>query len=145
MISYMFVCMHCQMKKLSPVARLVVTSATLRTLQHVHLKKMMQKRPSNNEAVLWSSRKWFVCFATHLKWEYWLLGVATFTNKGSCLEEDVKHGTNNEFLLLNIVQNCLSKKRSTSEMVPGKAHSFSHEPGLEIWSVWRKGATLKGF
>ena len=30
-------------------------------------------------------------------------------------------------------------------MVPGKAHSFSHEPGLEIWSVWRKGAMLKWF
>lgn len=31
--------MHCQMKKLSPVARLMITSAALRTLQHVHLKK----------------------------------------------------------------------------------------------------------
>ena len=30
-------------------------------------------------------------------------------------------------------------------MVPGKAHSFSHEPGLEIWSVWGKGAMLKWF
>ena len=124
--------MHFQMKKLSPVARLMITSAALRTLQHVHLKKLMQKRTLKNEAVTRSSRKQVVSFATHLKWEYWLLGVATFTNKGSCLEEDVKHGTNYEFLLLNIVQNCLSKKRSTSEMVPGKAHSFSHEPGLEI-------------
>ena len=116
-----------QMKKLSPVARLMITSAALRTLQHVHLKKkIMQKRTLKNEAVTRSS------FATHLKWEYWLLGVATFTNKGSCLEEDVKHGTNYEFLLLNIVQNCLSKKIFTSEMVPGRAHSFSHEPGLEI-------------
>ena len=31
--------MHFQMKKLSPVARLMITSAALRTLQHVHLKK----------------------------------------------------------------------------------------------------------
>ena len=92
-------------------------------------KTLMQKRTLKNEAVVRSSRKWVVSFATHLKWEYWLLGVATFTNKGSCLEEDVKHRTNNEFLFPNIV---LSKERSTSEMVPGKAHSFSHEPGLEI-------------
>jgi len=44
--------------RLDAVARLMITSAALRTLQHVHL-----------------------------KWEYWLLGVATFTNKGSCLAE----------------------------------------------------------
>ena len=31
--------MHFQMKKLQPVARLMITSAALRTLQHVHLKK----------------------------------------------------------------------------------------------------------
>ena len=30
-------------------------------------------------------------------------------------------------------------------MVPDRAHSFSREPGLEIWSVWRKGAMLKRF
>ena len=126
--TYMAYHMHFQMKNLSPVARLVITSAALRTLQHVHLKKIMQKRTSKNEAVVRSSRKWVVSFATHLKWEYWLFGVATFTNKGSCLEEDVKHRTNNEFLFPNIVQ----QERSTPEMVPGKAHSFSHEPGLEI-------------
>ena len=55
-------------------------------------KTLMQKRTLKNEAVVRSSRKWVVSFATHLKWEYWLLGMATFTNKGSCLEEDVKHG-----------------------------------------------------
>ena len=66
--------MHCQMKKLSPVARLMITSAALRTLQHVHLKKIMQKRTLKNEAVvLRSSRRWVVSFASHLKWEYWLL------------------------------------------------------------------------
>ena len=102
--------MHFQMKKLQPVARLMITSAALRTLQHVHLKKLMQKRPSKNEAVVRSSRKWVVSFASHLKWEYWLLGVATFTNKGSCLEEDVKHRTNNEFLFPNIVQHCFKSK-----------------------------------
>ena len=102
--------MHFQMKKLSPVARLMITSAALRTLQHVHLKKLMQKRTLKTEADVRSSRKQVVSFASHLKWEYWLLGVATFTNKGSCLEKDVKHGTNYEFLLLNCVQNCLSKK-----------------------------------
>ena len=101
--------MHFQMKKLSPVARLMITGAALRTLQHVHLKKIMQKRTLKNEADVRSSRKRVVSFATHLKGEYWLLGVATFTNKGSCLEEDVKHRTNNEFLLLNIVQHCFIK------------------------------------
>ena len=95
--------MHFQMKNLSPVARLMITSAALRTLQHVHLKKLMQKRTLKNEAVTRSS------FATHLKWEYWLLGVATFTNKGSCLEEDVKHRPNKEFLFHNIVQRCFIK------------------------------------
>ena len=101
--------MHFQMKNLSPVARLVITSATLRTLQHVHLKKLIQKRTLKTEAVTRSSRKWVVSFATHLKWEYWLLGVATFTNKGSCLEEDVKHRPNKEFLFHNIVQRCFIK------------------------------------
>ena len=102
--------MHFQMKKLSPVARLMITSAALRTLQHVHLKKIMQKRMLKNEAVvLRSSRKWVVSFASHLKWEDWLLGMTTFTNKGSCLEEDVKHQTNNEFLFPNIVQRCFTK------------------------------------
>ena len=72
--------------------------------------QMMQKRTSKNEAVVRSSRKWGICFATHLKWEYWLLGMATFTNKGSCLEEDVKHRTNNEFLFPNIVQHCFKSK-----------------------------------
>ena len=101
--------MHFQMKKLSPVARLMITSATLRTLQNVHLKQLMQKRTSKNKAVVRSSRKWGICFSAHLKWEYWLLGVATFTNKGSCLEEDVKHQTNNEFLFHNILQRCFIK------------------------------------
>ena len=39
MLLYMFEYMYFQMKKLQPVARLMITSAALRTLQHVHLKK----------------------------------------------------------------------------------------------------------
>ena len=96
------------------------------------------------EAVARSPKR-VISFATHLKWENWLLGVATFTNKGSCLEKDVKHGTNKKFLCPNIVQIVFIKiKFYIRNGTWQSSQFFTWARPWDMMSLTKK-AMLKGF